>query len=35
MTYKLVCFDMGGVIFKDINFWMELHKKFRTLEQIL
>ncbi len=33
MTYKLVCFDMDGVIFKDINFWMELHKKFGTLEQ--
>lgn len=24
---------MDGVIFKDINFWMELHKKFGTLEQ--
>ena len=33
MTYKLVCFDMDGVIFKDINFWIELHKKFGTLEQ--
>ena len=33
MTYKLVCLDMDGVIFKDINFWMELHKKFGTLEQ--
>lgn len=33
MAYKLVCFDMDGVIFKDINFWMELHKKFGTLEQ--
>lgn len=33
MTYKLVCFDMDGVIFRDINFWMELHKKFGTLEQ--
>jgi phosphoserine phosphatase len=31
--YKLICFDMDGVIFKDINFWMELHKKFGTLEQ--
>lgn len=30
---KLICFDMDGVIFKDINFWMELHKKFGTLEQ--
>ncbi|MBI5871948.1 hypothetical protein HZB88_02585 [archaeon] len=33
MAYKLICFDMDGVIFKDINFWMELHKKFGTLEQ--
>jgi phosphoserine phosphatase len=33
MTHKLVCFDMDGVIFKDINFWMELHKKFGTSEQ--
>ncbi|MEK6940387.1 MAG: HAD family phosphatase [Nanoarchaeota archaeon] len=33
MTYKLVCFDMDGVIFKDVNFWMELHKKFGTLAQ--
>jgi len=24
---------MDGVIFKDINFWMELHKKFGTLKQ--
>ena len=33
MSYKLICFDMDGVIFKDINFWMELHKKFGTFEQ--
>ncbi len=33
MTYKLVCFDMDGVIFKDVNFWIELHKKFGTLGQ--
>lgn len=33
MTYKLICFDLDGVIFKDINFWMELHKRFGTLEQ--
>lgn len=33
MNYKLICFDMDGVIFKDVNFWMELHKKFGTLEQ--
>ncbi|MBI2148123.1 HAD family phosphatase [Candidatus Woesearchaeota archaeon] len=31
--YKLICFDMDGVIFKDINFWMELHKVFGTLEE--
>lgn len=24
---------MDGVIFKDINFWLELHKKFGTLEE--
>ena len=30
---KLICFDMDGVIFKDINFWLELHKAFGTLEQ--
>ena len=33
MTYKLVCLDMDGVIFKDINFWSELHKKFGTYKQ--
>ncbi|MBS3151901.1 HAD family phosphatase [Candidatus Woesearchaeota archaeon] len=33
MAFKLICFDMDGVIFKDINFWIELHKKFGTLEQ--
>ncbi|MCG2719568.1 MAG: hypothetical protein L6266_02425 [Nanoarchaeota archaeon] len=31
--YKLICFDMDGVIFKDNNFWIELHKRFGTLEQ--
>ena len=30
---KLIIFDMDGVIFKDINFWIELHKKFGTIEQ--
>lgn len=30
---KLICFDMDGVIFKDINFWMVLHKVFGTLEE--
>lgn len=33
MTCKLICFDLDGVIFKDINFWMELHKKFGTLDE--
>lgn len=33
MPYKLICFDMDGVIFKDVNFWMELHKKFGTLKK--
>ena len=33
MSYKLICFDMDGVIFKDINFWMELHNKFGTLDE--
>src|SRR3989338_7726248 len=31
--YKLICFDMDGVIFKDINFWLELHGVFGTSEQ--
>lgn len=30
---KLVCFDMDGVLFKQANFWMELHKKFGTFEE--
>ncbi|MBS3168579.1 HAD family phosphatase [Candidatus Woesearchaeota archaeon] len=33
MSFKLIAFDIDGVIFKDVNFWLELHKKFRTLEQ--
>lgn len=33
MSYKLVCFDMDGVIFKDVNFWMELHGAFGTMKQ--
>lgn len=32
MKYKLICFDIDGVIFKDVNFWMELHKAFGTFE---
>lgn len=33
MSYKLIGFDLDGVIFQDVNFWMELHKAFGTLEQ--
>jgi len=33
MAYRLICFDMDGVIFKDINFWIELHRKLGTFEQ--
>jgi phosphoserine phosphatase len=33
MVYKLLCLDMDGVIFKDVNFWMELHKSFGTFEE--
>lgn len=33
MKYKLICFDMDGVIFEPVNFWLELHKAFETLEE--
>ncbi|MBU0472467.1 MAG: hypothetical protein KKF65_07600 [Nanoarchaeota archaeon] len=33
MTFKLICFDMDGVIFEFTNFWMELHKVFDTYEE--
>jgi len=33
MKYRLIALDMDGVIFKDVNFWMKLHKKFGTYEQ--
>ncbi len=33
MNYKLICFDMDGVIFKDSNFWLNLHKAFGTFEE--
>lgn len=33
MTYKLVAFDMDGVICEDVIFWMKLNEKFGTLEQ--
>ena len=31
--FKLICFDLDGVIFDCKNFWMELHKAFGTLEE--
>lgn len=31
--YKLIVFDMDGVIFPHFNFWMELHKAFGTYEE--
>ncbi len=31
--YKLICFDMEGVIFKSENFWMKLHDKFGTMQE--
>lgn len=33
MDIKLVCFDMDGVIFRQPNFWLELHKKLGTYEE--
>ena len=33
MPFKLICFDMGGVIFKDVNFWMKVHEAFNTLDE--
>ena len=33
MKYKLICFDLDGVIFKETNFWIELHKVFGTFEK--
>lgn len=32
-TYKLVVFDMDGIIFEHKNFWLELHKKLGTYEE--
>ena len=31
MSFKLICFDMDGVIFKDTNFWIEVHRVFGTI----
>lgn len=33
MSYKLICFDMDGVLFEQRNFWLELHRAFGTLEE--
>ena len=33
MDYKLIAFDMDGVIFKGTNFWINVHKGFGTLEE--
>jgi phosphoserine phosphatase len=33
MKYKLIVFDMDGVIFDHRNFWMELHEKLGTYEE--
>lgn len=32
MKYKLICFDMDGVIFRKENFWMEVHEVFGSLK---
>jgi len=31
--HKLIVFDMDGVIFEHINFWLELHKAYGTFEE--
>ncbi|MFC1722615.1 HAD-IB family phosphatase [Nanoarchaeota archaeon] len=33
MNYKLIVFDMDGVIFHGTNFWTRVHEAFGTLEQ--
>ncbi|HOI18362.1 MAG TPA: HAD family phosphatase [Candidatus Woesearchaeota archaeon] len=33
MGFKLIAFDMDGVLFKDVKFWIELHKRFGTYEE--
>ncbi len=33
MDYKLICFDMDGVLIENTNFWIELHKKLGTLKE--
>ncbi|MBW2991196.1 HAD hydrolase family protein [Candidatus Woesearchaeota archaeon] len=32
-NYKLICFDMDGVLFKAHNFWMQVHKTYGTFEK--
>ncbi len=33
MRYKLICFDMDGVLFEHRNVWLELHKRLGTFEE--
>ncbi|MBD3310767.1 HAD-IB family phosphatase [Candidatus Woesearchaeota archaeon] len=33
MKFKMLCFDMDGVIFKTDNFWLQLHKALGTYEK--
>ena len=33
MEFKLIAFDMDGVLFKDVKFWLELHKRLGTYEE--
>jgi phosphoserine phosphatase len=33
MKYKLICFDMDGVIFKFSNSWIQVHKVLGTFEE--
>jgi len=33
MRYELIALDMAGVLVKDRNVWMELHKRFGTYEE--
>lgn len=33
MPKRLVCFDMDGVIFRERNFWLELHKAYGTFDE--
>ncbi len=31
--FKLICFDMDGVLLDTVNFWLDLHEKYGTLEE--